>query len=344
MEATSAQADGKPESRAAALGPLLMAADAYFATPLATALRSIAESNSRAWPIEVHILHERMDEPTRKKVEASMPEGSVAFRWHPFDISTFARDYSTLTHISKMTFARLLLPRYLPESCDRALYLDGDILVLGDLRPLWETGLDGAVVGAVRDRLNGGAMDDLDKSCGLRVERYFNAGVLLIDVARWRDERVSERALEYLDRFPNTRYADQDALNAICDRCWKELDPRWNYQCVPLQPIAQAADADAFSIVHFVASVKPWQVGNLSPNVAFYNRFRSRTRFTRSLPEYIRHIWKRSGYKLLERSPLINQVWYAIKASVGGGRSSLSPAAVRRQAKRKRARHPMRQS
>ena len=53
-----------------------------------------------------------------------------------------------------MTFARFLIPNMFPESVSRVLYLDSDILVIDDLRALWQTDLEGAVLGAVEDHID----------------------------------------------------------------------------------------------------------------------------------------------------------------------------------------------
>lgn len=294
--------------------PIVLAADEAYAMPLATALRSIAESNSRSWPLEIHILQQAITEPTRKRIADSLPKGSTDIHWHTIDLSSFANQYSTLPHISKMTYARLLLPQFIPEHCKRVLYLDSDILVVEDLDRLWSADLEGAVVGAVTD-----SFYDFAKAArpgavrGPSVKRYFNAGVLLVDVAKWRDERVSERALEYLDRFPTTPYSDQDALNFVCDGHWRDLSWNWNFQCDPSQAKPCTALGVKFSIVHFVANRKPWEPANLSPNAGFYDSFRSRTRFARTPRMRLWEALKRIGYRILGRSSLLRAAWNRTK-------------------------------
>ena len=77
--------------------------------------------------------------------------------------------------------------------------------MLGNLSALWKTDLDGKVLGAVEDTLSPRLErrdPELDKVP--RVARYFNAGVLLIDLERWRKEYVTERALHYLEMHPSS--------------------------------------------------------------------------------------------------------------------------------------------
>jgi lipopolysaccharide biosynthesis glycosyltransferase len=324
------------------IGPLLLAADSAFSVPLATSLRSLAERSPLSWPLEVHVLYDGINEEARREIAASFPLGSMVLHWHQFDLSELVRGYSTLSHVSKMTYARLVLPRLLPEDCQKALYLDGDILAFDDLWQLWSTDLEGAVLGAVTDR----CLDPTGHAGLPRVKRYFNAGVLLMDLRKWRSERISERAFDYLDRHPHTPYCDQDALNAACDGRWKQLDMRWNYQCGPLEEIEGKAQSGALSIIHFVTPVKPWQPGNLSPNVAFYNSFRGRTRFVRTRGEYVKHVLKRTGYQLLEKSPTLRIFWHRTKAVAFWAGSILAKPKSGRRSKtgHKRTHDPMGQS
>ncbi len=307
-------------------GPIVFAADAAFAAPLATALRSVAESNRQAWPLDIHVINEGMDEAIKQRIAGSLPANSAAMTWHSIDTLSFASRFSTRPGISKMTFARLLLPRFLPATCNRALYLDADILVLDTLEPLWNLDLDGAIIAAVPDYW-------LDRvatksSRALKIERYFNAGMIFLNLEKWRSERISERALEYLDQFPTTEYADQDALNFVCDGRWKELQQAWNFQFEPSQAIAPIARKHNLKIVHFATGVKPWKPGSLSPNVGFYDAYRARTRFALTHRERSSSALKRICSRLLVRSVLLRRMKSWVK-SIGDGRS-LKPAKANR--------------
>lgn len=291
-----------------------MAADAAYAMPLATALRSLVENNCSQWPLDIHVLYQGIDEETKSKIFGSLPSNSVEITWHSIDPSLLARKYYTPPHISMMTYARLLLSDVVPASATRALYLDCDILVLGSLEPLWNFELDGTVLGAVVDPFDQNSLRrQPDALLAHKVNRYFNAGVLLIDVERWRDEQVAERAFQYLESFPTSDYADQDALNFACDGRWKELARCWNFQWDPTQNTAFTKLGFAIAIAHFVTDIKPWKTGSLNPNARLYERFRSRTRFARTVGQRIENQLARLGHRLLSRSVLLRVMWRHLK-------------------------------
>jgi lipopolysaccharide biosynthesis glycosyltransferase len=262
--------------------PVLLACDGGYAAQLATCLRSMVESNSSGWPMEIHVLVADFPAHARQKVLSSLPPGSASVRWIDADINRFA-GLTTMDHVSRMTFARLLIPDVMPAETSRLLYLDADILVLKDLTALFAIDLEGSPLGAVADPLDAQVKTNPAAFAGVpRVKSYFNAGVLLIDLQRWRDERISEKALAYLQIFPSTPYSDQDALNVVCDGGWKELEMRWIYQGHLETRVADLSELRQPAIVHFVTSMKPWIPSSFSLNASLYDSFRRRTLFARS--------------------------------------------------------------
>jgi len=270
--------------------PIALACDAAYAMPLATTLRSIVEANQNNWPLDFHVLSEGFSEDTKRKVFDSLPTGSASIRWVAVDLSPFS-DFETLSHISKMTYSRFLIPKIFPDNVSKVLYLDADLLVLDDLNALWETDLEGAIVGAVMDMVDP-YLKGKEGLVGVprlkevpRVSNYFNAGVLLIDLDRWRKERISERSLEYLTQNPTLPFADQDALNVVCDGLWKQVEPRWNFQDHCEKSISDMKQDMRPGIVHFISKFKPWKPSSNSVNASFYDDFRGRTRFARTFGE-----------------------------------------------------------
>lgn len=319
-----------PSQAKQALGPIVLAADAAFAAPLATALRSVADANMPAWPLDFHVINEGMSEAAKRRIAGSLPEHSATISWHAIETLSFASQFSTRPGVSKMTFARLLLPRFLPQTCKKALYLDADILVLATLEPLWDLDLEGAIIAAVPDYCldSVAAKNRPAPKTSLPVERYFNAGMIFLDLEKWRSERISERALNYLGQFPTTEYADQDALNVVCDGRWKELQPTWNFQFDPSQAIARTVREKNLKIVHFVTNVKPWRSGSLSPNVEFYDTFRSRTRFALKRHERLSSTLKRMCSRLFLRSALLRRLKSRVRSI--GQKRNFSPASGNR--------------
>ncbi|MDB5537636.1 MAG: glycosyl transferase family 8 [Devosia sp.] len=267
------------------LGPIFFCCDEGYAAPLATALRSLAEANMSNWPLDIRVLVDASGDWTRK-VQASLPEGAAIIRWHRIELEAF-RKFPTNRHISASTFGRLFIEQFVTAEDKRALYLDADILVLGSLEDLWRADLGDNTLGAVRDNFDNdlkfGKTPLPETKAAPRVTDYFNAGVLLIDLARWRERRVVEKAFAYLQNNPNTPFADQDALNVACDGEWNELGKHWNsVDFVEKINLARTPDDLRPGIVHFAARVKPWNFAYWNQNAGFYDKVRDRTLFRRT--------------------------------------------------------------
>ncbi len=147
---------------------------------------------------------------------------------------------------------------------ERLLYLDVDLIVLGDLRPLFEMSLDGHPCAACADPLVGRSPRTLTPGLPPGAA-YFNAGVMLIDVASWMRNRISERSLQFLQQNPDQcRFADQDALNATLAGDFALLDERYNRFAI-IEKSTRDWAAGRWAVVHFAAYPKPWDLKKLQP-------------------------------------------------------------------------------
>ena len=278
------------------LCPIVLACDSNYAMPLAAMIASLAEAHPGT-TLDLWLLTKGFSPELRNKVQASTGPGSATFHWETVDLRRF-EGYNTPPHVSEMTFARLLIPNIVPRAVERVLYLDTDMLVLQNLMPLMQAELNGAVIGAVDDGLAAGS----PMAKGIpQVKRYFNAGMLLIDVPKWRECRVSERALEYLVAHPDTPYGDQDALNAVCCGNWKAVDSRWNFQAHHDKSLAKMTREQRPAVVHFITSSKPWNLEAVSINADFFDQYRSRTPFAKPTGQVLRDRITREWYRLVNR-------------------------------------------
>lgn len=303
--------------------PIILACNGGYAMPLATTLRSLAESNEAHWPLFVYILITEFPLEARKRVELSVPLGAMVIRWIPVKLGAFS-GFTTLKHISLNTFSRLLIPEVIDSNCNRVLYIDTDTLVLSDLQELWSTDLNDKPVGAVIDRfdaqIKSGQLAENDMP---HVRNYFNAGVLLINLPRWRAEGISEKALEYLRLHPQSPYADQDALNVACDERWMGLDIRWNFQNHYATDIAMLPSSSRPAIVHFITHRKPWDPSVLNVNAALYNAYRARTCYRQNIVQTAHGHVLRYVYiikKRLRRFTRLRTMWRYGKAIISGTR------------------------
>jgi lipopolysaccharide biosynthesis glycosyltransferase len=127
----------------------------------------------------------------------------------------------------KATWYRIALDELLPAT-DRILYLDLDLLVKESVIPLWQTPLRGNVIAAVNN-VPPGPDRWYTERAELGGDRYFNAGVLLMDLARMRSEGLGDQLRSFArENAARLRWRDQDALNEVFHARRLPLHPRWN--------------------------------------------------------------------------------------------------------------------
>ena len=188
------------------------------------------------------------------------------------------------TWISLVTYYRIFLGSILPPEIEKILYLDCDMIVTGDLRPLWDIDISGVTVAAVED-MWGARPENYERLHYPAEYGYFNAGLLLMNIARMRSTDFERRAVEYLgehvDEF--TMY-DQDLLNAMLHTDKLFIAERWNVQdgflrrrrATRMTPRAlEHLDSEIANavVVHYTGSKKPWHYKSVHPWRDLYYRY-----------------------------------------------------------------------
>lgn len=166
------------------------------------------------------------------------------------------------THFTQETYFRLLMPELLPDSVERILYLDVDMIVRYPLDTLYEMDFEDQYAIVCPSRWEPMRLEE-EKLPLSKTHIYFNTGVMLYNMKKIREENTRDFLIccmkEYKEKL---RYLDQDVLNiAFCDKV-KYVD----YNVYDMQTIA----SDIFSIselrrikeqaaiIHYLGDVKPW--------------------------------------------------------------------------------------
>ncbi len=176
-----------------------------------------------------------------------------------FDDSIFGK-YRGLQG-NKFTYTRIMLASMVHD--ERVIYLDSDLVIKKDLSNLFQTNLNDYVIGVSGiGNIDWALEREFYLSIGLEKEaKYFNAGVMVIDLDKWRKLNITEKCFEFADRYPNKLFAaDQTVLNYVFYKNnFFELDKSYNHGLYPYSNPVDPQECD--SIFHFVGSPKPWDFG-----------------------------------------------------------------------------------
>lgn len=262
-----------------------MSADRNYAIPLQIALASVRHNLPAQHSLDVTVLSADVPadeirwknkgrEDCLRVVRPSLPQ----------------RSHTPISgHISEAAYFRLCLELAIDRETSRVIYLDCDLVVVGDISQLWEADLQGEIIGAVADYSLGAWTHPIQKRLLSALNQqprlpYFNSGVLVIDMHRWRTHGVMQKAFEFLHAHPEAAsFHDQDALNAVLCNNWHQLDPRWNrpsnYRwCRDQGQLPFGEDKqlslDSPFLVHFVSGSKPW-ADYRHPDKAAFDRYAS---------------------------------------------------------------------
>lgn len=249
---------------------------------LSVLIKSIEENIEKQFLLEIFVLYSSLSEENKnilKKMINLKENICLSF----LDVSSyfenkelFVGSKNNSSYLSKETYFRLIAPQVLTQY-DKILYLDSDVIVQQNWTRIYDIDIQDYYVAAVNDIwgnwecfLHNSELKKYRKE-ELNLENpvnYFNAGVLLINLDRFRKE-YKENELIDLAMSRNWRKHDQDLLNYICKGNVKWLDYRWNLIECPSEKAKTTVSCDEYErymksynnpyIVHY-ATRKPWYI------------------------------------------------------------------------------------
>ena len=250
---------------------LITANEAYCPYALAM-LNSLFQHNTG--DVTVYLMHSRVGDAMLGRMRAFI--GSKGGRFEPIRVGADMFDDAPVNmHFTKEMYYRLLASRMLPESEERVLYLDPDILIRGSIEEFYQLPFDGKMLIAMAD-----PPQESDPRCpddrphwqrlGLpEGSPYINSGVLLMNLRLMRETQfdVNDIFAIISEKSGDLIYPDQDAINVYFRdsmKLWKNL---YNYnpglladEVVKWGLSRKYRRQQNPIIVHFMGPVKPWSI------------------------------------------------------------------------------------
>ena len=256
---------------------ILCSCDEPYVPHAATMLRSLLEHNNVH---RIHLLSETIADRELAKLKsltARFGSELLFYKIAPEDL----RGVHLPPYWSIACYFRLLAARIIPANIGKILYLDADIIVRRSLMDLWNTELRDRAFAAVEDAFWDPKLDYVPLPPDVK---YFNSGVMLINLDYWRQNNVYERAIAFIRDNPDkVNYVDQDALNAILINQWINLPAVWNDMARSTLhvPAVRNKHVEDPAILHFVGPYKPWMWSCKHPFKYEYRKYRRKTPWPR---------------------------------------------------------------
>jgi len=268
---------------------ILFSTDDKYAPILGVAICSLIEHNLSAEQLRFFIVDNCISEENRAKLEKVVePYSHIEIQFISFDNYQKQLALDLPWPISMSAYARLFASEMIPGDVDRLLYLDCDMVVNQDLSDLWQYDLGEYYLGAIQDLV----FPTIKTAIGLSSEdAYFNSGLLLVDLKKWREMDISGSCLDFIkQKKGRVIHHDQGVLNRIFANKWKRLPIRFNVMTIHYtmsldkvkkyfndystfyseQEIALAKQYP--SILHFTPSftTHPWETGCKHPRRSLF--------------------------------------------------------------------------
>lgn len=236
--------------------PIFFAIDNNYAPFLTIVLESILVNSSKDYMYEIYILNNDIDDEYKCEINKyNNINIKITFYSITKKINEMKLDLKTRDYYSSAIYYRLFIAELFPN-LDKALYLDADIVVLDDISSLYKVDLGDNYLGAVRDDVINSCQEFKDyafKALGISPKNYFNSGILVMNLKKFRDDKILNKFLDALCKIQFIVAPDQDYLNVICQDKVKYLDVNWN-----VAPLSNVLITEKVKLIHYKLTAKPW--------------------------------------------------------------------------------------
>lgn len=235
---------------------IVTATNDIYAKPLGVMINSLLSNTAKKSNVIFYVIESGLSNKNKLKLEKVVVTGKANIKFLSIDKSLFD-GLKERDHITKETYYRLAIPALLSKEITKVLYLDSDIIVKEDISEIWNTNIDDYYLAAVEKK---NLSNKRKKALGIpKKSSYFNAGVLLINLKKWRENKISSRILNYCRKnSSNIRFCSQDPMNAILHDKWLKLNRKWNFITAHVKRYPNTKPA----IIHYTGSKKPWDHGH----------------------------------------------------------------------------------
>lgn len=271
------------------------AADDFFAMPLAVTAYSVVANVNKERQIDLFILDGGISQGNKKKIIQTLAGHPVEIHW----IKPVSKNLEKIYLLSKSTYPisayyRLLLPDIIPERYEKIIYLDTDVVLLNDIEKLWSLDMGDYPMLAAMDAANRHMLWPqhlkhlkLEEQGITENDKYLQSGVLVIDLKKWRAQKIIERFIDFMATHLELPYPDMDALNFVLLKNWGELDPRWNQIPVVFNfkswrdsPYTEEELFNVINdpfIIHYGSKPKPWDYRCNHPRKSLWHNYLNQT-------------------------------------------------------------------
>lgn len=248
--------------------PIFFSTDDNYIPYLDIAIASLSENASREYRYRIIVLNTGLKEENVRKVKANeRADLRIDFIDISEQLAHIKSRFKNVYHFSIVTYYRLFIASLFPQY-DKVIYLDCDLVVLGDISALYNIELGENIFAAGPEAFvqNTPAFRLYAKTAlGVDPDTYVNAGVLLMNLKAFRENRIEEQFVQMITEHDfDLLDPDQAYLNYLCEGKIHILPNGWNKEPMPLPCEGKK------NIVHYALYKKPWQYDDVIDGEYFW--------------------------------------------------------------------------
>lgn len=249
--------------------PVFFAADNNYLPFLDVAIGSTAENASKQFDYEIFVLHSGIDGQRAEKIMRHSRKGfQIRFVNVEDHLSKIANFFNLRDYYTPAIYYRLFIVGMFPQY-KKAIYLDCDTVVLGDVSELYRENIGNKLIGAVAD----GVVQSIPvfqkytkEALGVDAEKYFNSGVIVMNLDGMRKINFYDAFCKTLERYRFRVAPDQDCLNVLCKGRVHYFSEAWNRM-----PQAKA-NGEKAKLIHYNLAQKPWHYDGILYEEYFWEK------------------------------------------------------------------------
>ena len=236
---------------------IVFSSDNNYAQYLGVTICSIFENSKNKDKIDIYVLDGGILKENKDKLKIIESMYNFDITYIKINTLLFENFYIS-KYLTQATYYRIMIPDLLPN-LKKVLYLDCDIIVKGDISELYNTNIDNYFFAAVEDE--GFISTFFSKLEIAKNEKYFNAGVMLMNLEKWRETNINKIIINFInEKKDQLESHDQDAINSILYGKWLNLPSKYNTTNIMLD----THQTDDILIIHYTGQ-KPWNYLCLNP-------------------------------------------------------------------------------
>lgn len=254
---------------------ICLSTDDNFALHCSSAILSIIKNADKGSYLNFYILNKELSEVNKQKIKsiATTENSRVIFRQvneNDFKSCPIPKN----THFSIETYFRIKIPTLFPN-IDKMLYIDCDTITLSDITKLWNFDIKDYAACFCKDTSIG--ISHLTPLIGRHT--YFNAGIMLINCPKWRENNIEEKCFDFIDKHSEyIKWVDQDVLNCILVNKIRFFSETWNFQYHPTYDLMSYLYKDKeLNLIHYISKNKPWKTNAKCKYAKYYYKYAFQT-------------------------------------------------------------------